>query len=169
MWLFGRKADQREGERAARQREEDELALLDMLSARAQTRLDGQLQDSDAVDTKALGVLAVAAAAVALMVAVRNDLSELWWVPTAVLGLAGLFLLATIWPRKFDVGPDTRTFYEEMTGSPRVTAAGQMLSELLAAIDRNDLQIPAKNRLFKLGFTVLLAGLVGCLVLALLS
>jgi hypothetical protein len=170
MWPLRRRADEQEEARvAAQQRKDDELALLTMLVGRAQARLDGQLLDSDALDTKALGVLAVDAAAIALMVAVRADLAQLWWVPTATLGVAGVLLLATIWPRKFDVGPDTRTFYEEMTGNTRIDAASQMLSELLAAIDRNDKQIPAKNQLFKIAFTVLLVGLLGCLVVALVS
>ena len=170
MWPFRRRADEHEElQAAARERADDELALLNMLSARAQARLDGQLLDSDALDTKALGVLAVDAAAVALMVAARNDVAQLWWAPTAALGTAGTVLLVTIWPRKFDVGPDTRTFYEEMTGSMRIHAASQMLSELLVAIDRNDKQILAKHRLFRIAFLVLLVGLLGCLVVALVS
>jgi hypothetical protein len=170
MWPFGRTRNRRaEGQAVAPAREEDELWLLDLLTATAQARLDGQLRDSHALDTIALGVLAVDAAAIALMIAVRSALGPFWSAPTAGLGLAGVFLLAPIWPRTFDTGPDARRFYETMSGSPRVDASGQMLSELLAAIDRNDRQIPGKNRLFKIGFGALLIALVGSLVVALVG
>lgn len=104
----------------------DEQAILDMLVPRAQARIDGQLLDSDALDTKALGVLGVDAAAVALMVAVGSDLASLWWIPAAALGLAGILLLAAVWPRTFDLGPDTRQFYETMGGGTRLDASRQM-------------------------------------------
>jgi hypothetical protein len=145
----------------------DEQAILDMLIPRAQGRIDTQLRDSDALDSKALGMLGVTAAAVALMVAVRNDVHPSWWVPSAVLGVAGLSLLAAIWPRRFDVGPDPRKFYEAMATSTRLDASRQMLSELLATIEENDRHQPGKNRLFKAGFAVLVVALLGCLGVAL--
>jgi hypothetical protein len=151
----------------AEPQEADEQAILDMLIPRAQGRIDAQLRDSDALDSKALGMLGVTAAAVALMVAVRHDVHASWWIPTAVLGVAGVSLLAAIWPRRFDVGPDPRKFYEAMATSTRLAASRQMLSELLATIEENDRHQPAKNRLFKVGFAVLVAALLGCLAVAL--
>jgi hypothetical protein len=145
----------------------DEQAILDMLIPRAQGRIDTQLRDSDALDSKALGMLGVTAAAVALMVAVRHDVHPSWWAPSSVLGIAGIALLAAIWPRRFDVGPDPRKFYEAMATSTRLEASRQMLSELLATIDENDRHQPAKNRLFKAGFAVLVVALLGCLAVAL--
>ena len=64
---------------------DDERAILHMLLPREQSRIDGQLRDSDALDSKALGVLALDAAAIALLVAVRDDLRLLWWIPSLVL------------------------------------------------------------------------------------
>jgi hypothetical protein len=58
--------------------EEDEQGVLDILNPRAQARIEGQLRDSDALDAKALGVLGVTAAAIALMVAVRGDVNQLF-------------------------------------------------------------------------------------------
>jgi len=141
----------------------DEQAILDMLIPRAHARIDAQLRDSDALDSKALGVLGVTAATIALMVAVRDDVHATWWIPTAALGLAGLLFLAAVWPRTFDVGPDPRRFYEAMAARSRLEASRQMLSELLAAIDGNDRRLPDKRRLFKAGFAVLIPALVGCL------
>ena len=142
----------------------DEQAILDMLIPRAQSGIDAQLRDSDALDSKALGVLGVTAATIALMVAARDDVHPAWWIPTAALGVAGLLLLAAVWPRTFDVGPDPRRFYEAMAGRTRLDASRQMLAELLAALDRNNRRIPDKNRLFKAGFALLIPALVGCLV-----
>jgi len=145
----------------------DEQAILDMLIPRTQSRIDSQLRDSDSLDSKALGVLGVTAGAIALMVAVRAAVHELWWLPTAGLGVAGVLLLASIWPRTFDVGPDPRRFYEAMATSTRLVASRQMLSELLAAVDVNDRHLPGKNRLFKAGFGVLVGSLVASLGVAL--
>ena len=145
----------------------DEQAILDMLTPRAQSRIDAQLRDSDSLDGKALGVLGVTAAAIALMVAVRAAVNEVWWLPTAGLGAAGVLLLASVWPRTFDLGPDPRRFYEAMATSTRLVASRQMLSELLAAVDANDRHLPAKNRLFKAGFGVLVVSLLGSLGVAL--
>jgi hypothetical protein len=83
----------------------DEQAVLDLLLPRAQARIDGQLHDSDALDSKAFGVLGVAAAAIALLVAAHDDIHRLWWLPAVALGVASLLLLAAVWPRRFDVGP----------------------------------------------------------------
>ena len=146
MWPFGRgELIERVGASGSAANESDEQAILDMLVPRAQARIDGQLRDGDALDTKALGVLGVDTAAVALLVAVRDSLNALWWIPTGALGVTGVLLLAAIWPRTFDLGPDPRKFYEAMGTSTRVTATRQMLSELLEAVDENGRQLPSKN------------------------
>jgi hypothetical protein len=147
--------------------ESDQQAIVDMLVPRAQARVDGQLRDSDAIDAKALGVLGVDAAAIALLVAVRSDLHATWWIPVSGLGAAGILLLAAVWPRTFDVGPDTRRFYETMASSSRLDASRQMLAELLAAVDGNDKQLPPKAWLFKGGFAILVLALLGSLPVAL--
>jgi hypothetical protein len=146
---------------------DDEQAILDLLIPRAQSRLDGQFGDGDAMDSKALGLLGLDAAAIALMTAVRHDLASLWWLPTTALGLAGALLLAAVWPRRFDLGPDTRRFYETMGMSSRLEASRQMLTELLVAVEENDLRLPAKAKLFKSGFALLVIALLGSLTVAL--
>jgi hypothetical protein len=140
-----------------------------LLVPRAQARIDGQLRDTDALAAKALGVLGVDVAAIALMVAVRDDVASLWWMPTAALGVAGVTLLAAVWPQRLDIGPDTRRFYETMGASTRLDATRQMLSELLAAIEENDRRLPGKARLFKAGFALLIVALLGSLAVSLVA
>jgi hypothetical protein len=145
----------------------DEQAVLDMLVPRAQARIDAQLRDNDALDAKAFGVLGVAGAVITLLVAAHNDIHRLWWLPAIGLGVAGVLMLAAVWPRTFDVGPDTRDFYEKMATSTRLDASRQMLTELLVAVDANDRQLPSKRRLFKAGFGVLVVALLTALPIAL--
>src|SRR5713226_50200 len=131
MWPF-RRGDliERVGAAQSAAHESDEQAILDMLLPRAQARIDGQLRDGDALDTKALGVLGVDTAAVALLVAVRGSLNALWWIPTGALGVTGVLLLAAIWPRTLDLGPDPRKFYEAMSAS-RIFRSSERLPVLL--------------------------------------
>jgi hypothetical protein len=56
-----------------------------------------------------------------------------------------------------------------MGGSTRLAASRQMLSELLAAIDQNDKELPGKRRLFKVGFALLVVALLGSLTVALVE
>jgi hypothetical protein len=102
-----------------------------MLVPAAQARLDGTLRDSNAVDTKALGVLAIDLGSIALLVAVHNSINSLWWVPGNALVVAGGLLGAAIWPRKFYFGPDLRRFYVLMAESTPLDASRQMLVALL--------------------------------------
>ena len=48
----------------------EQTAIVDMMIARAQGRIDTQLHDAEALALKALGVLAVDAAALALLISV---------------------------------------------------------------------------------------------------
>jgi hypothetical protein len=145
----------------------DEQAVLDLVLPRAQARIDVQLNDSTSLDSKALGVLGIDAAAIALMVAARDEFSGWWALPAFALGAAGVLLLAAVWPRELDAGPDPRSFYEAMARSTRVEASRKMLAELLAAAEANRGLVTGKRRLFKVGFAVLVAALLGALAVAL--
>jgi hypothetical protein len=144
--------------------EADEQAILDMLVSQTRTRVGEQLQNSDELGTRALGVAAVDVGALALVVAVRDDLSRLWWVPVLGYLIAGGLLLGTVWPRVFDAGPDPRRFYDRYGGGTRLDASRAMLSELLAAKDTNDPLLTSKNRVFKWGFGSLILAILVSLI-----
>jgi hypothetical protein len=90
--------------------EDEQFALVELLIPAAHSRLERTFRDSDALDTKALGTLALDAAAVALLISTHNAINHLWWIPTVGLLTAGGLLVATIWPRRFDAGPSFGSF-----------------------------------------------------------
>lgn len=149
-------------------RETEEWALLDeIVIPVALSRFDRGSGDADSIDTKALGVLAVAAAAIGVLVAVHDGINHDWPVAAIVMGVSGLLLVVAIWPRRWDFGPDLQDFYEEMSGAPPVEASQQMLAELLASIDRNDTANRSKFGFYQAGLMVFVAGLVVCVPIAL--
>jgi hypothetical protein len=101
----------------------------------SQARLDGQSRDNDALDVKALGVVAVDAAIFALLAIVHHDsLNRFWAVPAAAIILGGLLLVASVFRQAVDAGPNWRTFFEQFGGLAPEALALQMLSDLLTAI-----------------------------------
>jgi hypothetical protein len=147
---------------------EDEHAVLDnLLVPMARERLDGRLRDCDALDTKALGTLALDGAALAVLVAAHESINRLWWIPAIALGTAAAMLLIAIWPRRFDFGPDLRSFYSDLSDSSPLTASRQMFAEVLAALDANNDQMAVKIWFFWIGLSVFVLGLVGCIPIAL--
>jgi hypothetical protein len=142
----------------------DQERILELIVAGARMRLEGQLRDSDAVDVKTLGVLAANAAVLGVLIAVHSAIDVLWWIPATGLGLGDLLLLCAVWPRALDAGPDWRVFYGRWGASTPSDAGRQMLSELLDAIDRNDIRARdhyGKVILFKAGFVLTAAGFIG--------
>jgi hypothetical protein len=142
--------------------------VLEIILDRVQARLDGQFRDNDALDLKALGLLAVDAGALALLVATHDVINRLWWIPGIGLGVAGVLLLVTVWPRNFDVGPDWREFYDTYGNETPDVVGRHMLAELLAATERNAGGVPVKQWLFNAGFVVLALSLLGSIPVALI-
>jgi hypothetical protein len=148
---------------------EEQQGLLDMLIEHTRALLAVQLQDGDEVTTKALGVLALDASALALLIAVRTDLITYWVLPAIGFGLAGGFLLATVTPRKFDTGPSPRDFYDQFGGESQLVASRHMFVELVNALEKNNDPLGRKNDLFRSGFAIFVVALVGAVVVALAS
>jgi hypothetical protein len=143
---------------------DDEYGILvDLVVPEAQQRFYSGSADWSALDTKALGVLAVAAAAIAILITVHEDVNGLWWIPAGILVLAGGFLIAAVWPRDFYFGPDLLDFHYELRDMSPLDAARELLSELVDATRRNDQNLTSKTTLFWWGLGILLAGLIACL------
>ncbi len=129
---------------------------------RAQERLDGQSRDNDALDVKALGVVAVDAAIFALLAIVHHDaLNAYWGIPAGAIIIGGLLLVASVFRQAVDAGPNWRTFYEQFGGLAPEPFTLQMLSDLLAAIEWNEEHGRWKDLLYEAGFRFSVVGLIG--------
>ena len=150
---------------------DDEEIVVQMLVARAQSRLDAQLHGSQWLDLKALGLLGADAAAAGVLAAVHDAVNRFWWLDVTGLVVAGLLLLAAVWPRSVDHGPNLRAFYEAFGGGAAADVARQMLAELLEAIETNDRVIGTQKpeMLIELSLVLIVLCAVGAVPLALLG
>src|SRR5712691_4429695 len=113
---------------------DDEYAVLaDLVVPAAQERFYSGVRDWDALDTKAVGFLAIDAAAIGVLVAVHRVVNDLWWAPAAVCGIAGGLLVASIWPRNFVLGPDLFDLHDGMRDASPLEAAREMVNDVVIA------------------------------------
>jgi hypothetical protein len=134
-----------------------------MIVPAAQQRYVTGLQDWDAIDTKALGVLTATAAALAALAAFHGDINHLWWLPA--LGLFGscVLLAGVIRPYEVAPAPDLLDLHDQMRNEGRLETARELLDDLTFAADRNDGPLELKVRLFGYGLILLAVSLSGCL------
>jgi hypothetical protein len=143
-------------------------ALADLLTQRAAERVGWQLGDSDTADFKALGLLALIAAAVAILVGIRASLNHVGWIVSlGLLALSTITLLLSVRPRLFDIGPDLTEFNTVMTGASRRDVTEQMFVELLEAIRRNNLTLPKKEGQVVWGLYFFAAAIIAAVAAAL--
>jgi hypothetical protein len=149
----------------------DEETVAWTLVARAEARLAAQRRETDALDLKALGLLGADAAVIGVLIAVHDAVNRFWWLPASGLAVAGLLLLATIWPRDLDTGPRWQTFYETSGSGTALEVARHMLAELLEAVDANDEAAAAwkSESVVKLSLDLITRSLVGAIPVALLG
>jgi len=150
---------------------DDEEVVVQMLVARAQSRLDAQLRVLQGLDLKALGLLGADAAAVGVLIAIHDAVNRLWWLDASGLAVAGLLLLIAVWPRSFDVGPSLRTFYDTHGSGAAVDVARHLLAELLEAIETNDrvTRTHEAETLVELSLALIVLCLIGAVPVALLG
>jgi hypothetical protein len=140
----------------------DARVAAELVIQRLQARLDGQSRDNDALDVKALGVVALDAAIFGLLAVVHHDaLNRLWALPAGAIALGGLLLIASVFRQSIDTGPNWRSFFEQFGGLAPEPFTLQMLSDLLAAVEWNEHHGRLKDRLYEAGFRVSVLGLVG--------
>jgi hypothetical protein len=149
----------------------DEETVVQMLVARAEARLAAQRRETDALDLKALGLLGADAVVVGVLIAVHDAVNRFWWLPASGLAVAGVLLLATIWPRELDTGPRWQTFYERFGSGTALEVARYMLAELLEALDANDEAAAAwkSESVVKLSLVLITLSLVGAIPVAVLG
>jgi hypothetical protein len=141
----------------------DEQAIIDMLVEQATAQIAGQRQDADALDAKALGLLAVTAIAVAAMLSAANSLNY-WWVPCIFFGLGGVILGSVAWPRKFNAGPELVPLFERIGSGSRSAGSKLLLAQLLKSIQENETAPREKADDMKTGAAVVIAGFLVAIV-----
>ena len=93
-----------------------------LIVERAQARLDAQLRDNDALDVTSLGLLAVDAAVLAVLIATHDALNNLWAIRAATLVAAGFFFLGAVWRRELDSDRTGVSSTRSTHGSPSRTS-----------------------------------------------
>jgi hypothetical protein len=136
-------------------------AIVYMLIDSARDHIDGQAQDANASDAKALGLLAANLAIVAVLITFHGSLGPKWWLPGLLLSASALLHFASVYPRDFDTGPNWRWVYDNYGGGASLAAGQVVLSELLEAIDANDREgFLGKDNLFMVGLWLMVIGLI---------
>jgi hypothetical protein len=137
--------------------------LAEMIIPSAQQRYVTGLQDWDAIDTKALGVLAAAVAALAALAAFHRGINHFWWLPALGLFCSCVLFALVIRPYEFTFAPDLLDLHDQMREEGQLEAARELLDDLTYAADRNDRPLRLKVQLFGYGLVVMAASLVGSL------
>jgi hypothetical protein len=151
--------------------DDDGALAVQMLVAHAQARLDSQLRVEQGRDIRALGLLGADVAALGVLIAVHGAVNRFWWMVASGLGVAGSLLLVTVWPRKLDLGPSVRSFYEAFGSGATLDLARQMLAELLEATEANDRLTRTRKpeALIKVSLILIALSLAGVIPVALLG
>jgi hypothetical protein len=125
--------------------------LSNLLLPAAQGRFDRALQDWDALDTKAMGMVALDGAVIAGLVAVHDTINRLWWIAAVGCVAAAVAMVGSIWPRTVDLGPDLADLPDEMREQPPRDAARSMFNAISSATDGADAILEDKVSLFWIG------------------
>jgi hypothetical protein len=103
-------------------------ALADLLVPSAQQRLATGFQDWDAIDTKALGVLATSAAALATLATFHHTINRFWWIAAIGLALSSALFGVVIWPYDVKQPPDLFDLHDKMRDEGSLSAARELLN-----------------------------------------
>ena len=167
MTFIGRRGREAARAAAASRKAADTERVLELVANQTQARLDQQLSDFDALDTKTLGVLGADAAALGVVIATHSSLNHLWWIPAIPLSAAGLMLTWAVRPRGYDEGPEMEAFFTGFGGSTYQDVALQVLRELFDALKWNKNINTAKAKTFKRAFRIFVVGLIGAFLVGL--
>jgi hypothetical protein len=143
--------------------DEEYAVLSEMIVPAALQRYVTGLQDWDAIDTKALGVLAAAVAALAALAAFHTGINHLWWLPAVGLLCSCALFAFVIRPYEATPAPDLLDLHDQMRDQGQLETARELLDDLTFAADRNDNPLGLKLQLFGYGLIALAVSLLGCI------
>jgi hypothetical protein len=129
---------------------DDQERFIALLVSEAQSQRSLQAGTADGYDAKALGLLAIAVAGMAAVLAARPG--PVWLVATLLFAGSTVPNLLTLWTCEFAKGPDLAEVYEQNIGDPAVMAAAQLLAEIQASVEDNQAMLRTKAGLLTWGF-----------------
>ena len=137
-------------------RHQDEVErATDLLIAEAQRQIGLQYETADGQDIKTIGMIAAAIAGAAFVASAHHEWRAVagipvWVVPLLLLVLAIAALTLSLWQQSFQRGPQVPLLYRNFSGT-MIEAKGQILRELVEAIEHNRDLLPPKARRYAIG------------------
>ena len=129
---------------------EPDERTLDFIYQEARAKVDQQIRQIDALDTKAYALLA-AASVIAFAPALRLELSKLPWYSLGLLAFAGLCYLDLLWslrsairPREYNFPPDPGVLAKHYLGDAPAEVKRVALDTIIDAVKYNKDQINDK-------------------------
>ena len=125
--------------------------------------LHDEIARADADDLRSLGLLAVDLTAAALLVSVRQVVDRFWYWALVGLGVSVALLLAALWRRSYETGPDPRDFYVNHaaeTVDPERVALFAMIG-LSSSTYHNNMVRRHKGHLYSASLAVLILTVLG--------
>ena len=144
----------------ARTLEQERITAALIGEARAQVA--AALSNADSHDTKALALLAVDLAGVALLVGSRSSLDRFWWVSLIPALVSSIGFIWTLAPREFDIGPNIEKLYENTIDGSALEANVALLDSLNEALDDIGQAADRKRVGWVVGAAVMLAAVPVC-------
>lgn len=122
-----------------------------MLIDQARAELTATLSEAGNHETKALGLLALNAGGVALLLSVHAVLNRFWPALLAGVGFSAACFAAALWSRAFRLGPSLDEFYADVVDRSPLDAAVAMLDALTAATQTNQVLNAVKKLCWVMG------------------
>ena len=132
---------------------------IDALTVEAQRQISLQYDTGSAQDVKTIGMIAAAAAALALVFPALHQPSGLWAIPLLLLTAATYCLVRSLLHRDFERGPQVPDLYRTFSGTV-VEAKQAILQELVRSIDHNTPLLHYKARWFVRGLVFLALAII---------
>jgi hypothetical protein len=140
----------------------------DLLIGEAQRQIGLQYETADAQDLKTIGMIAAAIAGAAFVASAQHHWRlvlgiPVWALPLLLLVLAIGALVMSLWQQTFQRGPQVPRLYRSFSGT-MMEAKGQILRELVEAIEHNRDLLPPKARRYAMGCWLLALAVVAAAV-----
>ncbi len=145
----------------------------DALTAEAGRQINLQYETADGRDFKTLGMMAASIAGAAFVANAQHAWKSLWSVPiwalpVLLLGFSIGSFVMSLWTQPFQRGPRVPTMYRGASGLTMIEVKGQILQELVAALEHNRNLLRPKNRWYAVGsWSLFLAVVTTAIVLIL--